>query len=266
MKKGNASRLNVSFRDNPVCPFGELVWEKYYWVRPQRQEPLYESDYWGEVEDPDGRERNLMEEWGQQVKNLAHLVDFLDDVEPGKILDVGCGPGFLLSALNERWDRYGADVSQTALEHCSKYAKVFCGKLPELGFDDDTFDVVVMNHVIEHLSQPLEYMLEVRRILKGGGVFIVATPDFDSACARRFGNNFRMLHDKGHISLFTSFSLVKMLEDFSFEVIHVEYPFFETDWFTPENMNRMFDESAISPPFYGNHVMAYSYNRKGTGG
>ena len=258
---GNKRFKNISLRNNPVCPFGDLVWEKYYWVRPSK-EPLYESDYWGVVEDPDGKKRNLVDEWEQQVRNLRHIVDFLDELKPGKILDVGCGPGFLLSALGDAWDKYGTDISQTALEYCSKYAKVFHGELPSLNFKENMFDVVVMNHVIEHLSEPLEYIIKVRRILKDQGILIIATPDFDSGCARCFGNNFRMLHDKGHISLFTSFSLVKMLEDYGFEIIHIDYPFFNTIYFTEENMNRMFDTSKVSPPFYGNHVVVYACNEK----
>lgn len=251
----------VSLRSNPVCPFGDLPWKKYYWAY-SRQEPRYEEDYWGAVQDPDGKERDLVKEWDQQVKNLEHITTFLKDVKPGRILDVGCGPGFLLSALNGSWQKYGQDVSRKALESCARFARTLRGDLPKLKLSPNSFDVVVMNHVIEHLRHPLEYVRAVKRILKKNGVFILATPDFDSACARRFGRNFRMLHDNGHISLFTSLSLVKMLEDLDFEIIRIDYPFFETMWFTPENLQRMFDVSRVSPPFYGSHVVLYAHNRK----
>lgn len=260
MKKNTPHSNHISLRRNPVCPFGRLKWNKYFWVYP-RKEPEYESDYWGTVKDPDGKARNLFNEWDQQVKNLSHVTDFLKTIKPGRILDVGCGPGFLLSALNGKWEKFGADVSRTALESCGRFAKTYHGDLPKLKLKTGSFDVVVMNHVIEHLSDPLRYVSEVRRILKKDGVFIVATPDFDSACARRFGKNFRMLHDNGHISLFTSFSLVKLLEDFGFDVLHVEYPFFETMWFTRANLNRMFEAEKISPAFYGSHVVVYARKR-----
>lgn len=256
---------NISMRNNPICPGGDLVWEKYYWVRPQ-EEPQYEEDYWGQVEDPDGKQRELVKEWDQQVKNKKNVYEFLKGFQPGRILDVGCGPGFFLSGLSEAWDKYGVDVSQIALKYCSKYAKVFQGELPTLNFEKDMFDVVSMQHVIEHVPEPLEYIVVIRKILRDGGLFIIATPDFDSGCARRFGKNYRMLHDKGHVSLFTSFSLVRMLEDYGFEIIHLEYPYFDTGWFTHENMDRMFDASKVSPPFYGNHVVVYCYNRKGNCG
>jgi SAM-dependent methyltransferase len=249
----------ISLRGCPLCPYGDLEWRQYYWAYP-RKEPEYEEDYWGQAVDPDGRSRNLVEEWDQQVRNLAYITDVLAQMRPGSILDVGCGPGFLLSAVDKAWERYGVDVSKKALDYCARYANVSCGDLPSLRFPDGKFDVIVMNHVIEHLGAPLEYIAEARRILRREGLFIVATPDFDSGCARRFRSRFRMLHDSGHVSLFTAFSLVKMLEDYGFSMIHVEYPFFETAYFTKENMLRMFDTTSVSPPFYGNHVVVFCRN------
>lgn len=69
-----------------------------------------------------------------------------------------------------------------------------------------------------------------------------------------------MLHDKGHINLFTSLSLIKMLEDTGFQIAEVEYPYFNTRWFTRENLLRMLDNSKVSPPFYGNHVIVVASN------
>ena len=87
---------------------------------------------------------------------------------------------------------------------------------------------------------------------------MIATPDFDSPCARRFGLNFRMLHDPGHISLFTSFSLVKMLEDLGFRILEIDFPYFETRFYTQEAMTRMRDRTKVSPPFVGNHINVFA--------
>ncbi|MBI2062877.1 MAG: class I SAM-dependent methyltransferase [Candidatus Yanofskybacteria bacterium] len=246
-------------RKNPICPFGDLAWKKYYWFYPRRT-PHYEKSYWGEAVDPDGNKRNLLKEWDQQVKNRKHIAGFLKQVKPGRILDIGCGPGFLLSVLDKKWDKYGTDISKskTALDICSKYARVYQGELPRINFNKKYFDVVVLNHVIEQLPKPLEYIKEIKRILKKGGVLIIETPDFDSGCARRFKKNFRLLHDSDHVSLFTSFSLVKMLEDYGFEIMRVEYPFFDSAYFTKENLLRLFDNKKVSPPFYGNNIFVCS--------
>ena len=250
--------MKYSIRKNPLCPFGDLKWKDYYWERPL--DKLSYEEYWCENLDPDGNKRDLLSEWDSQVENVKYIYSFLEQTKAGKLLDVGCGPGFFLSGLNNIWEKFGLDVSKKATEVCSKYAKVKTCELPDAGYEDNTFDVVTMLHVIEHLAKPLEYIKTIKNILKTGGIFILETPDFDSGCARRFGINFRMLKDPGHISLFTSFSLIKLLEDYNFEILAIEYPFFNTKYFTKENMLKMFDTGMVSPPFYGNHITLYAIN------
>ena len=75
----------------------------------------YEDEYWGLAVDPDGNERNIMEEWDDQVENFRHIISYLDNSNSGNILDVGCGPGFFLSGLPPNWNRYGIDISREQL-------------------------------------------------------------------------------------------------------------------------------------------------------
>ena len=251
----------ISLRKNPRCPVGDFMWKGYYWERPM-EEPEYEEDYWGTVMDPDGHERNVHDDWDQRVEDKRNVYDFLEQVKPGKILDIGCGPGVFLSGLSEEWEKVGVDISKKALESCSRFAITCRGEFTNLKFADNEFDVISIQHVIEHLHDPISYVREICRTLRPGGILVLATPDFDCGCARFFGKNFRMLHDNGHISLFTSFSVVQMVEDYGFEVIQVDYPFFDTQWFTEANLKRMLQQDAISPPFYGNHVVVFCRNIK----
>ncbi len=89
-------------------------------------------------------------------------------------------------------------------------------------------------------------------MLKPNGTLILGSPNFDSACARRYGEKYRMLHDATHITLFSRESLDRFLWDHGFFVDRVEFPYFETRYFTTENFERLKDTSAVSPPFYGN--------------
>lgn len=245
-----------SLRGNPKCPFGELEWDRYYW-KYRDGFSSYEQEYWGQVKDPDGNMRDLLseEERIKQIENSKFIIEQINNILPGRILDVGCGPGYLLSAISSKWDKFGIDVSDIALNYAKQYCKIQKGKLIELGLKSAYFDIVVMSKILEHLEDPISYVQECYRVLKPNGVLIIGTPDFDSGCARWFGKNYRMLCDKGHISLFTSYSLIKMLEDFQFEVQELEFPFFEENLFTAENLLRMLDRAKISPPFYGNYMI-----------
>ena len=85
---------------------------------------------------------------------------------------------------------------------------------------------------------------------------IIGTPDFDCGAARRYGNDFRLLHDKTHVSLFSNDSMHRFLRDMGFKVQKVEYPFFDTTFFNEVNLMRLLENKSISPPFYGS-VMTF---------
>ena len=250
--------IEHAFRENPVCPCGDYPWQKYYWRRPSVG-VQFESDYWGRVIDPDGKQRNLIEEREQKIEAQKAESNFINSLKPGKILDAGCGPGFTLSGIDNRWQKYGTEISQIAASYAKKYGTIFLGELPAAGYESNFFDVVLMEHVLRYVKEPITYVREIKRILKAGGYFIVVEVDYDSGCGRRFKEKYRLLHDKGIINLFTSFSLVKLLEDMNFTILKVEYPFFETQWFTKQNLLRLFDLENVSPPFYGNFVTVYAF-------
>ena len=119
------------------------------------------------------------------------------------------------------------------------------------------FDVVFSYHVIEHLKKPEVFVQNARQLLKQNGYFILGTPNFDSACARRFKKNYRFFKDKTHISYFSENSLYRLLEDYGFKVQSVDYPYFETEHFSKENLKRLFKTNKVSPPFYGNIMTFY---------
>ncbi len=229
----------------------------------ERREPAalvdYEEAYWGTIVDPDGSVRNRLEERQKHLEDLKQELTFLQRLPAGRLLDLGCGLGFLLSGLGPQWEKHGVEVSRFAAEHARQWATIYVGELAEAAYPDEYFDVVVMHHVIEHMEDPVGAILEVRRILKRGGILLLGTPDFDSGCARRFGQNYRLLYDHTHISLFTNESMHRFLRDHGFVIDSVAYPFFETRYFTPENLMRLFDTSEVSPPFHGNFMTFYAH-------
>ena len=115
-------------------------------------------------------------------------------------------------------------------------------------------------HVIEHLNKPEVFIQNAYNLLKKNGYFILGTPNFDSACARRFKKRYRFYKDNTHISFFSENSLFRLLDDNGFDVKEVDYPYFETDHFTKKNLIRIFNFKKVSPPFYGN-IMTF-YNQK----
>jgi SAM-dependent methyltransferase len=154
-----------------------------------------------------------------------------------------------------RWERHGIEISEYAAERAAEHGVIFHGDLESANYPDRFFDVVTLYHVIEHMEDPERELREIKRILKPGGWLIAGTPNFDSACARRFGDNFLLLHDVTHISLFSAESLRRLLEGNGFSVDWEDYPFFDTRYFTRENLERLFDPTR----YHSNISVAPSY-------
>ncbi len=108
----------------------------------------------------------------------------------GRLLDVGCGPGFFLAEAKRRgWEVAGADLSAWAKQYCKEHygIEVARGSLEEAAWPDQSFDVIVMNDVLEHLTDPRKTLREIRRLLKNDGIVYISTPDINSFFSRVLG-------------------------------------------------------------------------------
>ncbi len=233
--------------------------DKYFVRRETSKESVFEENYWKVTIDPDGMERKRADERDRILEDVKNDLAYINALPPGRILDVGCGIGFFLSGINDDWEKHGVEISKFAGEQAKKWAEIFIGPLHDAKYESDSFDVVVLMHVLEHLEDPVSIIKEINRVMKPGGKIVLGTPDFDCHLARHFGEHFRMLHDQTHISLFSNESVFRLLRDHGFEVEHVDYPFFETRHFTKENLMRLFDNTEMSPPFPGNIMTFYAH-------
>jgi 2-polyprenyl-3-methyl-5-hydroxy-6-metoxy-1,4-benzoquinol methylase len=136
-------------------------------------------------------------------RNLTHL-------PPGRLLDVGCGDGrFLAYMRGLGWTVFGVEPdprsAQTTIE--SLGIPVHIGTLKDARYPDETFDAVTLNHVIEHVIEPVDLLGECWRVLKTGGVLKVVTPNVMGLGYRLFGCNWRELDPPRHLYLFSPITL-----------------------------------------------------------
>lgn len=98
-----------------------------------------------------------------------------------RILDIGCGNGIYYDKVQEKnleIDYIGLDLLEAMIQnHPLKNGdgKLLLADAQTLPFEDDCFDVVMANHTLHHIRDMDQAIAEARRILKKGGLFVVAT-------------------------------------------------------------------------------------------
>jgi len=121
------------------------------------------------------------EQFHQHVKIMSQLAGH--DIQPGKFLDIGCGSGSTVRVAKDLgWDAVGVDIDTKLIELGREKNKVDIRNSPllESGFEANQFDFIRLRDVIEHLPNPYEVLLEVKRLLVPGGFALIATPNEDA--------------------------------------------------------------------------------------
>ena len=106
---------------------------------------------------------------------------------PGRVLDVGCGPGHLLACFRaEGWSAIGTEATPAAaaIPRERHGLEVAAGELNALALPGVSFDAVVSWHTLEHMRDPGAALDEMVRVLKPGGLLLVSVPDFSSVEAQ----------------------------------------------------------------------------------
>lgn len=95
------------------------------------------------------------------------------------MIDIGCGDGNLMKAINHYKGSkcFGVDIKKLEDTDTVKFYSVDIIN-ESFPFADNTFDFAIMNHVLEHLDNTGYVLSEIRRILKPGGLLYIETPNF----------------------------------------------------------------------------------------
>ena len=137
---------------------------------------------------------------------------------PGRLLDVGCSVGLLIdTARNRGWSVAGTDVSEWAIEYTrSRGFETYLGVLEDIPLPPRSFDVVVLNHVIEHVPDPVALLQGCRELISAGGVLFVGLPNFGSIMAQIEREHWPALQPDEHIWQFSRRTLGRLLRQNGF--------------------------------------------------
>ena len=180
----------------------------------------YESEDY--ISHTDGK-RSLFEKIYQVVKNKAiknKLKLINSQAAKGRILDIGTGTGdFLVAAKDNGWKTIGIEPNEKAKSIARNKGVTFVENLQAI--ESNSIDIVTMWHVLEHVPNLEEYILEFKRILKTTGTLIIAVPNFNSFDANYYGKHWAAYDVPRHLWHFSKFSIKKIFSEYQFELTQI---------------------------------------------
>lgn len=146
-------------------------------------------------------------------------------IKPGKILDIGCGRGLFLDVMcRGGWSVIGTELNKETASYAIKTygLKIFTGEIIQHKLKAESIDVININQVLEHLKNPHEVIKESHRLLRSGGIIIIAVPDLRSLQFTVGKENWFLLDIPYHLFHFTEEGLGKLLKKNEFKVKYIK--------------------------------------------
>jgi 2-polyprenyl-3-methyl-5-hydroxy-6-metoxy-1,4-benzoquinol methylase len=210
----------------------------YTWPRTSESELLryYPSSYHVYTRDAPVRSNPI----GALVRRLSMIPYSMRFGDPDwmvqpfgnrRFLDVGCGAGELLKRIGAGgWQCTGIDISSTAVAAARKAVPDATVEVATLSTFRATqpFALISMQHVLEHLPDPLESVRQCRRLLQPGGLLVIGVPNIASVEARIFRSRWIGLDLPRHLTHFTPEILTRLVEQCGFEVVRLRPAMFAT--------------------------------------
>ena len=168
-------------------------------------------------------------DYGKDKKNIfRNMTWYIEEIKKykkqGKYLDVGCAYGYAMEVADSNgFDVYGIDPSDYAVAQAKKKfpKKASVSYLSNMKFDDNTFDVISLFDVFEHLQDPRKDLSKLKKVLKKDGLLVIATGDTGSSWAKFSGRKWTFYNPPQHIFYFNRETITRILKEAGFDVITI---------------------------------------------
>ena len=156
---------------------------------------------------------------------LRHLLRRTRIRNNSNLLDVGCGYGsFLLKMRSCGLNVQGVEFSDSGAKEARSHGlDVSTGTLEQQKYPAGSFDVITLNHVLEHVRYPKKTLIELARILNTGGVIILAVPNATSFAAVLFGKYWASLDVPRHLATHTPHTIALLAKQANLAINKVRY-------------------------------------------
>lgn len=165
--------------------------------------------------------QGLINKTYQFVRNITligkrNLIQKESEIKTGKILDIGCGTGEFLNTMQKSdWNVFGLEPDEGARKLAGSNYQLQIDSPDKLfEFSENSFDVITMWHVLEHVHRLDDNMKQISKILKPDGILLIAVPNYTSYDADYYHNNWAAYDVPRHLYHFSPRSMRTLLNRF----------------------------------------------------
>ncbi|MCO6499342.1 MAG: class I SAM-dependent methyltransferase [Vicingus serpentipes] len=163
-----------------------------------------------------------------KVKKLYTMIKDRVDIlkkhkSSGRILEIGCATGaFLNEAKAQGFDVVGLDASSNYAQFTNDLGlDVRHGRLEDVAFQKEEFDVIACSHLLEHIEDPLSFLEQLKAYLKPEGVLFLVVPNEASITNKVLGYKHSTYQQPDHLYFFSKKTLINYLHKAGFEAIEI---------------------------------------------
>ena len=186
---------------------------------------IYENNYWQDYQLTVG-ELDIVDRVSDFEMISKERVGFIKEQKTnGKFLDVGCSQGFLVyEAKKSGFDAYGIDLNNFDIENGIKKYDVKLEKSFLSDYEENNFDVITSFNVIEHVSNPVDMLIQKKERLSNDGIIVIGTHDVECENHITEKENWKHIIPNEHLYFFSIESLNKMASMVGLEMFHCHKP------------------------------------------
>ena len=184
-----------------------------------------------------------------KIKKSGWLIDLARIHNPGisNLIEIGCSLGYTLEAANNRFiNHLGIDISNYAVDYCNNIGlNATKASFEELKKTGQKYDLLFMQHVLEHFENPFQVLKDCYELLNENGIILILVPNSKYSRAVKHNSKHRFYSIAGvgseHFVYFNYNNLNLVLQSTGFEVVQENYPYFIKKFYSIEFFaNRLF--------------------------
>jgi 2-polyprenyl-3-methyl-5-hydroxy-6-metoxy-1,4-benzoquinol methylase len=168
-----------------------------------------------------------------RIYTLQSKVKLIEDYQPqkGLILDIGCGTGMFLEVCQKNgWKISGIEPDNGARTLAEQQTNIKIEDTILGSFGGQTFDVITMWHVLEHIHKLNETVAYLNQKLNTTGTLIIAVPNYKSVDANQYKEHWAAYDVPRHLYHFSKESITALMQKYGFELLDTKPMLFDSTY------------------------------------